>query len=784
MVKNAILKSFEISKRKASAYLVIIVFATVLAILATMLVKMQRGYHALLSKTVRDYLAQITAETALNYIIAELNFDQGFRTSRYCRKIGNRFEWKTPLTKRSSNYDSIEDIKIYGVSNGVYSGKTGWGQFKAKVAPCYGAKENSITPALREKEIFFYVEIVSKVGDEKSADSTSYRRVKAFLERRSPITEHTVYDGEVLDFGSYGPYLKFPNKFKGGRYYGQNYILFNKISNDDLSSEFLEIEKLETPGFIRSLKPTKINCINKKSILLDSSNDSLNPIKFQTCDGILLDGNHEARNIKFVSLPLQRLYEKALKPRKYGSLIIDKNTLPVSKYKNPYDPKTEYYDLDFGEYKCGEDETDDLEDDMASESEIDDDSDEDNTLPPADTDDPGPLSKVKGKKVLIYSKVPLRIWGCPDRSITIVCEKDVVICGDFNQNPNTPQDYPDDSYYDYNTKLKNGKNYHKVGALIMTNGRIFIDISYPSLFLANEAKPVFLYYLAKALHPSTPEIEKETKIALCPLDPRQRRDLVGLGPPDANGIPTPRYGTIAWLYNNPYIDAGPVYEVNISDLVDFFTPSPDTTKPRFGIRDSLVRNQIIDLIKQSCRNDGVLSVLEMEKIWDLAIKQAKKEELQEPDMKCGVMSLAQYIYKEAIQDLKDGIFLPEITINAYLVSSVRRSATFAVGNAGPKVLEEVGNAVNCENVKIYNYLKPPAIIIQRVYGSEIRLASSEPSYFVDGKFSPPPTTFIRRRILDIKTPKSSKFKPPEIPYVTNILTYTEESINAIEYQNF
>jgi len=766
----------RISKR-GFGYIIVITFAAILGLFLVIMGKLRKGQSTLLSKSAKDFVATTVAEAGLNCLLGELRYDPSYRTHWYY-KPGNENQWASPQASRDTNLGGALDLEVAGVKKGIYSGNTSLGEFKLKAAPFYGAKENSDTVGLVEKEMYYYIEVVSLVGDGK-ADTSSFRKIKALLERRSPITENLLFDGEMLDLGL-GPFIGAPNSLRQGRLYGYQYITLNTLGGSDQGSELFEMQKIETPGMIRALKDTHIEFADKKSVVLSPNNDSTNDKKFNPHDGFLLDGARGAHPIRMTHLPKERLLDKALHPRKYGGLVIEKNTFPISIFKNPYDSKAEYVDLDFGEYRVNLSPSESEGGGGSGETDPDDDS-----ASPYNGDDPAPIAKLHGKSVLIYSKMPLRIWGCPDRNITIFSEGDIVIAGDFNQNPDTPQDYPDGTFQNYQTKLRNGKGGNKVGALLMCDGRVLIDVSRPSLFLANEMKPYFSFALGMTLHPASPELEKDMREAFCPVDPTKRKPILGLGVPGPDGVQVALYGTLAWLFNNHHTESGPGYDANMADLIDFFTPGASAPGPstlRFGIDDVQTRGQIVEEVKRACRDGGDLTPKELDQIYSMAWKQAVKEEAQNPKAGCGPMALVSGLFDEAKKDLKDGIFMPEITINAAIVSSTRRASTFRIGNVGPKVLDEIGNAPGAEDQGIFQYLTEPKFIIQRVYGSEIRLSSHEPTYFVSGKYSG--TALLRRRIWDPKILTNPTFKPPEIPFCYNLLTFSEETISKAEYAKF
>ncbi|HAE40695.1 MAG TPA: hypothetical protein DCG57_18990, partial [Candidatus Riflebacteria bacterium] len=315
----------------------------------------------------------------------------------------------------------------------------------------------------------------------------------------------------------------------------------------------------------------------------------------------------------------------------------------------------------------------------------------------------------------------------------------------------------------------------KIGAMLMSEKRVIIDVSRPTLFARNELKPFFLYSLARTLHPSTPEIEAEIKYILCPLDPNNRKALIGLGELGTDGNFMPRYGTIAWLYNNKEVNSGGQYQANLEDMINFFTPGGGD-KPRFGINDDKVRNDIIEYFKTAVRDVGDLTTTEQDRLFDMAWNQAVIEEDASPNPYNGAMGLMMGLFEEARKDPSDGLFIREITINAVLVSSTRRASRFSIGNTAEKVDDEIGNAGS------YQYMRPPGFIIQRVYGGVIRLASKEPEYYISGAHTG--SNILRRRIWDRTNLYNKTFRPLESPAAHNLLTYTEEMISEKEYNNF
>lgn len=764
------------AERFGSAYIIVLVFAGILLIFMAMFSRVRSGAIGLLSRSAKDFLATTIGEAGINCVLSELRVNNDYHTHDLY-KMNAEDPWETATAQELSSLANTADLKLYGIKKGIYSGETRFGQFKVKFAKIFG-KDDVKTQTLKEGMMYLRAEAMVHVGESKNADEDSFRHIVCLLEKRSPISEFLLFDGEYLDLGQ-GPYEPVPNIASRGRLYGYQHLSFSTVGPNDKGTSLLDMEKIESPGIIRVAKDTPIAFSNKKNTVLNSSNDSSVYNSFKVNGGYILDGAHGAHPIKLTQLPKEYFLEK-VKRKNSGGFIIEKGTFPVSPYKNPYDLTAEYVDLDFGEFHLGQSEPDDGED--PGEDPPDSPSD-----PPYGTDDPGDLKITRGKKLMVYSKVPLRIWGCPDRTISIYSEKDIVVAGDFNQNPITVQDYPDKNCLDYKTNIKNGKAFNKCGALIMSEGRVFIDVSRPSLFSKNEIKPFFMYQLAMTLEPNFyvyPDIASETKTLLCPLLPKDGHGgIVGTEQPDGSGTAKIKFGLIAWLMSHSTTDVE--WANRMSGPTNFFTPGVSATA-HFGIRDEQKRKEIILKLDSSLRNGGDLSAAEFDDIFKIAWEQAQIEEKENPTADCGAMGIMNALYDEAAKDVKDGIWMPEITINASLVSCTRRFSSFKVGPVGAaittplKTFDEIGNAP-ANDQKIVEYLTKPRRLIQRVYGSEIRLASEEPTYFVSGKYTG--VNVIRRRLWD-RSLSGGKYQPKLLPFAFNILTYRDQVATKKEFESF
>ncbi len=710
--------------RRGSPYIVVLIFAFVLLIFLVTLTRVKTNQILLLSRTAQDFLALTVAETGLNCALGEMSVDYDFSTHNTYSANKPQPWGRATKRKHSPFIADFKDISISSGNEGTYAGTTGLGGFKVRVAKQWG-KSFALTQTLAEEHMFTHAMAMGHVGE-------AYRKIDALLEKRCIFSEHLLYDGEILDL-ALGPFENAPYKIDRGRLYGYQYVTFSTLGGTDQGCQPTNVEKIESPGMIRAFRTVQLAFADGSTAPFTPDNDSSNPGKFNTHAGRLVDGNHSAHTHKIHRLSKE--YYQVLTKNQDGVVLTKKDFAKPSLWRNPYKPKEEYYDLDFGEFASNDD----------------------------------PFKTGDKENAVIYSEVPLRIFGGPDgegnKTITIFCEKDIVIGGDFNQRIDCKQDYPDKESIEYATKINNGtKRGDKVGALLLSLGRVWIDHSRPARYLKNELRPYFMLLLARALRP-TFEDEKFTRGILCPADPAKRDTLPGR---DKNGH---EFGTIVFFFENR--TPNPVLAAEkISDVTDLLTPGP-VGKPRFAIKDEAVRKKIIDEVIRACRDPigtgPCLSKKDQDTIFEMVWAQAVKEEEEDTKSPSAPMALVPYLYDEAMKDFTDSIYPPEITINAILVSSARRFAKFTVGVGMPKVLDEIGN-IDAPSAGLHLVTPAPAVLIQRLYGSEIRLANMPADVFLDGQFSG--TRILRRRSWD-KGNQSGAFQPVGLAYTYNILTFWE-----------
>ena len=380
--------------KSGQAIIVILMICFFLGILTCVVLNLQSSQINLLSKSAKDYLALSVAETGLHAVMAEMKADYQFVThgNPYIPAEG----WPSSTERKYSYVKSSSLLKIKSNKKGTYEGSVSFptmkmtGDFKVRIKLL--KSQNSIySKTVDESHRYFLLESYGRVGE-------SCRKVSTVIEKFVP-GNFLLYDGQVLDIGGYGPYRVTPGKMTGGRYYGHEMIITSKRGNIDRTAELTQLEKISTPGYIIAESSVNVEfSVGNRKGSIKASNDSTDPDKFEsyatkrggkTVDWLVLDGNHGGKSQLLP--PLNPAYWR--NARKPAPEILRASSsfegFKESKWRNPAKPSETVYDLFFGwEYKK------------------------------------------EDRNFLIYSEVPLRIWGCPKwKALTIFCEKDVYIAG-------------------------------------------------------------------------------------------------------------------------------------------------------------------------------------------------------------------------------------------------------------------------------------------------------------------------------------------------------------------
>ena len=737
------------SSRCGQAIIVVLMVCLVLGILAGAMLNFQRGQIHLLSKSARDYLALSVAEAGLHCVLAEMRADYQFVThgNPYIPAEG----WPSASEKRYNHLESFELLRLDKNDRGTYSGSIELpamklsGKFKVRVK-LIKSQNDPDTKSVDESHRYFLLEAVGRVED-------SCRRITTILEKFVP-GNFLFYDGQVLDVGGYGPFRVIPGEMKTGRLYGHEMINFTRRGNFDRGADLLEMEKISTPGFIRAESPVQVDFINGKRATIKAGNDSTDPDKFETHaeikDGKMIscfvqDGYHGARPQKMP--PLNPLYYR--NARKPAPEILRAGSsykgFSESKWRNPAKPGEVVYDLFFGwEYQNRED------------------------------------------KVLLFSEVPLRVWGNPPwKSLTIFCEKDVYIAGDFNANPDNPQNYTL-GFKDYTKEPRNGTD--KNGVQIMSMGRIWFDYSNPMLFLRNEMTTVIDYDIAMAL---ADEDISELVLAGVVFPPR-----LSTGPYNKRLPMTAlNFSAINSLFSLPkqppeiipVTTAGRPMHPALQKLRDYLKPSenaeegPGEKKYHFGIKSALKRTAVIEGIAARAYLTGTILAGARDKIIESILSQAEKEMGDgEPDPSLGPWNIADRMFKLTMQHPRSGFRIPEMTVNALLIDSGELNARWSNANGTDKVGNELGN-IQSPEMRSLPWIGKDSRFILRHMGSMIHLRNQPARPYLSGGLRNDQAV-VRRNSFDTTFVRGGgEYHPPYPIAGFTLINWKDEALTAEEY---
>ena len=747
------------SKKTGQALLVILMICLFLGIISCAILNIQSSQINLLSKSARDYIALSVAETGLHCVLAEMKADYQFVTHGNPYIPAKDNSWPSPVARKYNYVGSSKLLKTKGNSNGVYEGSVDFptikqkGEFKVRIK-LIASKNSLASKSVDEAHRYFLLESYGKVGD-------SYRKISTVIEKYVP-GNFLLYDGQVLDVGGYGPYRVTKGLINSGRLYGHEMVIFSKRGGTDVTADLEKVEKISTPGYIKAETSVNVEFFGGKKGTISPRNDSTNPGNFETfqikqggkvTDRFMLDGNHGAKPQLLPPLN-PSYYREAKKP--HPEIIGPHSSFPgfsESKWRNPEKPGEVVYDLFFGwEYKN------------------------------------------EDKDFLIYSEVPLRVWGCPKwKALTIFCEKDVYIAGDLNANPESPQSYGP-GYRAYNKPVKNGTD--KNGCQIMSMGRIWFDYSNPMNFLRNEMEVVIDYDIGCALttkepsdtvlktvvwpqrhktgplphrlpmsmlnftHINTmfnmPKEEAKSTAAIAALSgahPALSKLRAYLNKPgEKNNTTGGNSGNIGNLggsgdsgstgggstSSNPNINRAQFADVPAADIGGSIDPTSDDAekqKVHFPIRNTFLKAKIVETIGVEAYLAGMIGPGTRDKIIRQILDQTEKEMNEEdPNDQLGCWNIADRIFKLQVNHKDTGLRFPEMTVNAILIDSAELNAKWNFGNDVNKVNNELGNIQN-PSMRSFPWAKDKDTrLILRHHGSMIHLRNRPTKETIKGTF--------------------------------------------------
>ncbi len=754
-------------RRRGSAILAAVIIAVVLGILVIGFSQFMSFQISSIGYEAQRYMALNVAEAGLNVALAELRKNYSFATHTM-----NDGQWGSalPLTLFLPEVDDLDDTELdinsSSGDSGTLQGELKHGFFKVRVGVVDNAVDNPNTPNEREDEKYLLIESVGAVGD-------TYRKITALVEKRSPGREFLMYDADILSiiFGKPGD-SNF-NIFRDGNLYGHNGIVAGRILTNGgnpcaagTRNKILNLYRMTAPNgriwlfdniplsYYRETSPGYYSrdtaTLHRTATRPPSSEYVKHPENFdkrwhpftsaqdpslseadrQKFKNVIMDVNDQPPPSLDIGVAVDYYREMA----DQDGLVITSSTSGLKDYFPVSDDGKQVYEIDFKDFKK--------------------------------SDDPSCSNGV------IFSEVPLTIWGNPDKDYTIVSTEDIFIVGDFNQHETFNQSYrnisssgnqqqfrQEHSVSDYQERdaLHNdiNKDYHQ-GVSIVSDKNIWYDFRSPCKVLKKELKAYLEYELVEAIL-QTPSADRDAL----------RRDVnrVTSGP-----LATASGRTVT-------IPSSISSEVIETRMEDYFSAGSNQGQDTCSIDEA--DDTLIDDIVDKC-SDGSLSSQErhelVEQLWTAIENEEFTTDSDRYERAAWNLPRRLFSFVSTFRQNDDNLYYPEMTINAAMWSSARRDPENWWG--GPDYVlryNEIGNR-DCD-MNYGAYLDDPFDLIQRVFGSEVRLSNKDIPRYPGIRYHPP----MRKKIYDKSLPRISS---PNDPKTFAVISWQDIKVEKAVFDGF
>ncbi|MGM0607478.1 MAG: hypothetical protein ACQESP_03560 [Candidatus Muiribacteriota bacterium] len=543
-----------ILKKRGLAYLYVVFIALVIFNLIVVVQMFQDQQAFIVDYESEAYITYLVAEAGLNAAVHEINtnFEWGTHDTAEVQADGT-FNFTTPRSDISNYIEGNDRFEINEPGTGEYTGKMKImdsdnfdAEFKVKSARIRSG-DNPLTTTVDESNIFNMVQVVSKFND-------TYRKIEAIIQI-AYANKYILYDGkyQLLAFGV-GSGSQEEIVLADGEIYGKEQVLLGTQKNSAGS---------EGPPLHLSNNPSISTGTNGLIAMAPSDKERVSVTR-NTLNGVAIGSDYTKINTKIKEVESdsaadEEQEQEILKgENKFGNLFKDRYTggrdydidyeglknyykalalgnmegqgtgiyieesnsdiywqhYPIpyeARYKTlggPDDSEFQVMKVDFGE--------------MVMEAALNLSNSDD--FGPSD-DNKLPFSPPGDFNGVIYSEVPLVIWGNPDRDMMIYSEKDIFIAGDFNQrqvtgtmtvageNPEpVKQNYQSKSLLEYEEMedyITGNENWRTMnpghGAYwqnidIISETRVWIDYTDPRKFSRNEIIPFIHYEIYRELY--------------------------------------------------------------------------------------------------------------------------------------------------------------------------------------------------------------------------------------------------------------------------------------------
>jgi len=422
------------------------------------------------------------------------------------------------------------------------------------------------------------------------------------------------------------------------------------------------------------------------------------------------------------------------------------------------------------------------------------------------------LAKFKdpGFNGVIFSEVPLRIRGNPPRDMVIASDKDIYICGDFNQTTDVMQNYKDDKFLEYTANPLTGIDYwqddttwrkanldknagvYRQRVTIFSNAKIWYDYTRPDMVFENELMPYIEWKLSAAIarqvsaggvsNADIMDIYDNTNVVRYKSAGAGRIDLSNMALYDLDGkagsiLDMIKTNPAKWNTVDDFCnDAACAPFLAFLDSEFFAGSNPamdakkfikDTATNKLKVRDAAAPTNppqdkdFVEILKlKPGKLDAAARAAIMRGLFS-AISEGKPDCLWGDSTsmawklfdKVGLVNGASPQERPFCQFLSpvkdfanDRLFLPEMTMNARMVSSDARlpNSIWDVGNTSNAIYNELGNRPRKSDAG-YDAYMPNVSSILRLMGSEIFLRENNVPPVMTGNVYRPN---MRKKIYD------------------------------------
>ena len=803
-----------------------IVFAViiVLGILIVMVSRYQANRIKATGEQVSSYSALEAAQAGLHLALAEMRATPGWATHRLeLQAATGASRWTEAVArplKSAGDPSGTGLLKIDKSSEGTLTGSIGTGVFTARFKVRAGRlplADDPNTRSIDESNRYARIEVVGMKAERgKVRDRAT--RLDVLVERVN-FTEYVLYDGEDIVIGMGSPNdHENTNLIAEGWLFGRNFVHVGNIIPNGTQLKFLNMGKMLSDGPIRTWDPFDIVFQEPKGqhAVLHPGNDSSAGDAMETAGGNILDGNHR-KSAGFPALEEAR-YKKLA--QEAGVIVSDRPPVEDRLAIWPEGPKI---NLDFGQ---------------AGYTDA-------NGKPTSGVapDDARALGKEYPKDFngIIYSDRPLAVWGCPDRDVTIFCTKDVFVCGDFNARVQwrrlsdgkldwvgkrenyvpryqPPGQAPVDGsrYFAYRPedrevfvdpedpaqRVMDGSEERKSVA-VLSLGRIWFDARRPSRFLTNELRPYVKFKIIEALAGPTEAYDwvrddgrfrPVTDVAL------KFRNVLGTSLQELFDIR--RKVTAADPRTRLYLTPES-YEKVTKAFVETLVQKAASVDDR-GV---ITREKMEGTPAAPGLVDVVMEALAADE--DRAREYPGAAEDEPSDL--GIWNAPQALYNMVYDERatlgpqafgpysdwsgdparaefqKDELFMPQMTVNAMLISSAARNDPGRSTNPtdANRRLDQLGDGTKSPHyLSTQGYLRGDknhviAPYVLRVLGSQVRLANvkNHPPVMEADWYWPP----IRRFIYD---PALPFHPPPHLPWQLEVVSFKQRGATPDDFKGF